>query len=71
VHAAFFGNGLVDRIAFFYAPKILGGCNAPKSISGPGINQQTLMPLLRNLKWKHLGKDLFLTALVDRAPSGC
>ena len=34
--AAFLEAGLVDRVAFFIAPKLLGGAAAPTAIAGPG-----------------------------------
>ena len=35
-NAAFFEVGLVDRVTFFYAPKILGGRDARTGVAGEG-----------------------------------
>ncbi len=67
VNASFLLGGLAHRIAFFYAPKILGGRYARKAVAGEGArNLAEAMPL-RDLAWKRLGPDLLLTALVVRS----
>jgi len=63
-HAQFLQQGLGNRVAFFYAPKILGGRTAPKSVAGNDLEP----PLkLENAEWRKLGPDLLLTACL----SGC
>lgn len=58
VHASFLAAGLVHRVAFFYAPKVIGGRNAIKAVAGDA----TRVIRLRNLVWNRLGADLLLTA---------
>ena len=63
-HAQFLQQGLGNRVAFFYAPKILGGRTAPKTVAGNDLEP----PLkLENAEWRKLGPDLLLTACL----SGC
>ncbi len=65
VNATFLEQGLAHRIAFFYAPKILGGRAAIKAVAGTGARNLTEMVRLRDLKWRRAGPDLLLTALVE------
>ncbi len=63
-NAQFLEQKLVQRIAFFYAPKILCGRDARKSVAGKGIERLEQKTSLRDVEWKKLGTDLFLTARV-------
>lgn len=64
VNASFLLGGLAHRIAFFYAPKILGGRSARKGVSGDGVAGLSDAVKLREVVWKRLGQDLMLTARV-------
>ncbi|HXF10466.1 MAG TPA: bifunctional diaminohydroxyphosphoribosylaminopyrimidine deaminase/5-amino-6-(5-phosphoribosylamino)uracil reductase RibD, partial [Desulfuromonadaceae bacterium] len=61
-NAAFLLGGFAHRIAFFYAPKMIGGRSARKAVGGTGIKDISRVPNLTNPQWKRLGKDLLLTA---------
>jgi diaminohydroxyphosphoribosylaminopyrimidine deaminase/5-amino-6-(5-phosphoribosylamino)uracil reductase len=64
VNASFLLGGLAQRVAFFYAPKILGGRSARTGVAGEGArNLQEVHPLTE-LRWQKLGADLLLTARV-------
>ncbi|MEO7299362.1 MAG: bifunctional diaminohydroxyphosphoribosylaminopyrimidine deaminase/5-amino-6-(5-phosphoribosylamino)uracil reductase RibD [Verrucomicrobiota bacterium] len=63
-NAGFLEQKLVQRIAFFYAPKILCGRDARKSVAGEGIERLEQKISLREVEWRTLGEDLFLTARV-------
>ena len=67
VNASFLLGGFAQRVAFFYAPKILGGRDARKGVAGDGANSLSEVIQLREVEWRKLGEDLLLTALVDRA----
>jgi diaminohydroxyphosphoribosylaminopyrimidine deaminase/5-amino-6-(5-phosphoribosylamino)uracil reductase len=69
VNASFLLGGLAQRVAFFYAPKILGGRGARKAVAGEGAKSLRDLVQLQNLEWRTLGEDLFLTALVTRGGS--
>ena len=65
VNASFLLSGLAQRVAFFYAPKILGGRDARKGVAGDGATRLSEVVQLREVVWRKLGADLFLTGRVD------
>lgn len=65
VNASFLLGGLAQRVAFFYAPKILGGRDSRKAIAGEGMKKLSEVIQLREVEWQKLGEDLSLTARVD------
>ena len=65
VNASFLLGGLAQRVAFFYAPKILGGRDARKAVAGTGAKNLADVLQLREVEWRRLGQDLMLTARVD------
>lgn len=67
VNAAFFEAGLVQRVAFFHAPLVLGGRAARKAVAGSGFASRARLPRLREVEWRRVGEDLFLTARVEAA----
>jgi diaminohydroxyphosphoribosylaminopyrimidine deaminase / 5-amino-6-(5-phosphoribosylamino)uracil reductase len=64
VNAAFLLGGFAHRVAFFYAPKILGGRDARKAVAGEGARSLAEALQLRDVEWQRLGPDLLLTARV-------
>ncbi len=66
VNASFLLGGFAQRAAFFYAPKILGGRAARKGVAGDGAKSLGEVIELREVEWRKLGGDLFLTARVDQ-----
>ena len=65
VNASFLSGGLAQRVAFFYAPKILGGRDARKAVAGSGAKSLNEVIPLREIEWRRLGEDLLLTARVN------
>ena len=65
VNASFLLGGFAQRVEFFYAPKVLGGRDARKSVAGEGVQQVADMIKLRDVEWKHLGPDLWLRANIE------
>ena len=65
VNASFLLGGFAQRVAFFYAPKILGGRDSCKAVAGEGAKSLAEVLQLREVKWRKLGEDLLLTARVD------
>lgn len=65
VNASFLAEGLVHRIAFFYAPKVIGGRDAIKAVAGQGATSWANAVRLRDLVWRRLGADLLLTANLE------
>jgi diaminohydroxyphosphoribosylaminopyrimidine deaminase / 5-amino-6-(5-phosphoribosylamino)uracil reductase len=65
VNASFLLQHLAHRVAFFYAPKILGGREARKAVAGEGARNLREALTLRDLEWRRLGADWLLTARVE------
>ena len=64
VNAAFLEAGLAQRVAFFYAPKILGGRDARRGVAGEGAKRRADLMELREVAWRRVGEDLWLSARV-------
>ena len=62
VNASFLLGGYAQRVAFFYAPRILGGRDALKAVAGEGVKSLPEAPQLREIEWKRIGEDLMMTA---------
>ncbi|HEY3203397.1 MAG TPA: bifunctional diaminohydroxyphosphoribosylaminopyrimidine deaminase/5-amino-6-(5-phosphoribosylamino)uracil reductase RibD [Thermoanaerobaculia bacterium] len=59
----FFRAKLVDRVAVFIAPRVLGGSRGPGGIGGPGFALRDT-PRLTNLEAEKVGGDVLLTGHV-------
>ena len=66
VNAAFLEAGLAQRVAFFYAPKILGGRDARRGVAGGGARRLADLIELRDVNWRRGGEDLLLSARVGK-----
>ena len=64
VNASFLLGGHAHRVAFFYAPKILGGRDSHHAVEGEGAKSLAESLPLTELAWRRLGPDLLLTARV-------
>jgi diaminohydroxyphosphoribosylaminopyrimidine deaminase/5-amino-6-(5-phosphoribosylamino)uracil reductase len=62
VNASFLLNRLAHRIAFFYAPKILGGRASIRAVAGEGARTMEEALDLAEPIWRKLGPDWLLTA---------
>jgi diaminohydroxyphosphoribosylaminopyrimidine deaminase/5-amino-6-(5-phosphoribosylamino)uracil reductase len=60
VLGAFLGQGLVDRLAAFVAPKLVGGSRAPGPVGDPGRDSMALAHALRSPRWASIGQDLLV-----------
>jgi diaminohydroxyphosphoribosylaminopyrimidine deaminase/5-amino-6-(5-phosphoribosylamino)uracil reductase len=65
VNASFLLGGFAQHVAFFYAPKVLGGRDSRKGVAGNGVNSLSEVIQLSEVEWRKLGEDLLLTARVD------
>ena len=64
VNASFLLGRLAQCVAFFYAPKVLGGRAARKGIAGAGVQNLAEVIQLSDVKWRKVGADLMLTARI-------
>jgi diaminohydroxyphosphoribosylaminopyrimidine deaminase/5-amino-6-(5-phosphoribosylamino)uracil reductase len=67
VNASFLMSRLAHRVAFFYAPQTIGGLGAVKAVAGLGAGSLPEALRLREIEWRRLGSDLFMTARVGEA----
>jgi diaminohydroxyphosphoribosylaminopyrimidine deaminase/5-amino-6-(5-phosphoribosylamino)uracil reductase len=65
VHASFFGEGLVDKVYAFIAPRLIGGREAPSPLGGNGVEHLAGSTQLRELDLTRLGDDVLITGYVD------
>lgn len=63
--ATFFEAGLVDRVALFLAPRILGGEDAPGAVGGAGF-RLAATPRLEGVEVERVGKDWLITGRMSR-----
>ncbi len=59
---ALFDARLVDKLAFFYAPKIIGGKDAPPAVGGVGIARISRALELKSPAVEKVGGDFLVTA---------
>jgi diaminohydroxyphosphoribosylaminopyrimidine deaminase/5-amino-6-(5-phosphoribosylamino)uracil reductase len=64
VNASFLLQSLAQRVAFFYAPKILGGRDSIRAVAGKGVMRLDQAITLNSAEYRTLGPDLLLTARV-------
>lgn len=63
-NAHFLLNGFAHRVAFFYAPIVIGGREAPRAVGGEGVLNLQDKVVLEDVEWHSLGGDLHLNARV-------
>lgn len=66
VNASFLLKGFAQRVAFFYAPRILGGRNSRKAVAGTGVERLADAIQLREVHWRQLGRDFLMTAKTSK-----
>lgn len=64
VNAAFLQAGLVQRVAFYYAPKILGGRDARPAMGGEGTVSLGAARELQSMELLPVGRDWLITGLI-------
>ena len=57
--------GLVDRVAFFIAPRLLGGRTAPGPVGGVGLSLKESVSLV-GVTYRQIGEDLLVEGDVSR-----
>ena len=60
VHASALREKIVNKVVFFFAPKLIGGQNAPGMIGGEGIGLLKDVLKIKHLSVISVGKDLMV-----------
>ncbi len=60
-----FDEGLVDKILFFVAPKIIGGKDAISSVMGHGISRIDKAIKVKDIKFRRLGEDFLFEGRIS------
>ena len=66
LNAAALNCGIVDKVMFFIAPKIIGGIDAKTPIEGAGINLMKDAINLRNINIQRFDEDILIEGYVKR-----
>jgi len=61
VNASAIKSGIVDRVMFFIAPKLMGGRNAPGPIGGDGVDDPSEAIKLKDVSVTQIGEDILVT----------
>jgi len=64
VNASALEMGLVDKVLFFIAPKIIGGKNSITPVEGEGVNKIGEAIKLRDIKVKRFGDDILFEGYI-------
>ncbi len=65
LHAAFFAEGLVDKVCAYVAPRLIGGRDAIGPLGGKGVDRLEDATHLRDIDFARLGDDVVITGYVD------
>ena len=66
VNASALKAGIVDKVMFFIAPKIIGGTDAPSPIGGEGIQRLAEAHELRDVAIKSIDGDILIEGYLGR-----
>lgn len=66
VHGSFFKKGLVDKVYWFIAPKIVGGVEAPGPVGGVGIERLHEALHLDRVTVSNCGEDILVEGYIKR-----
>ena len=58
--AAAIGDGSIQKVWAFVAPKIIGGSTAPSPVGDLGLTAMTDAIAVERVKWRSLGSDLLI-----------
>lgn len=64
--ASAFEAGIVDKVMFFIAPKIIGGRKAVGAVEGVGAETMNDVLMLRDMTATPIGQDILIEAYVDK-----
>jgi diaminohydroxyphosphoribosylaminopyrimidine deaminase/5-amino-6-(5-phosphoribosylamino)uracil reductase len=67
VMASAFRAGIIDKVQFFYAPKILGGDDGIPICSGPGAELMRQSITLKDIAVQRFGDDVLIQGYIEKA----
>lgn len=59
-------SGIVDKVIYFIAPKIIGGLEAKTSVEGKGIEDLNKAVKLKNISYLKSGEDMMIQGYVEK-----
>jgi diaminohydroxyphosphoribosylaminopyrimidine deaminase/5-amino-6-(5-phosphoribosylamino)uracil reductase len=65
VNGSFLDEGYIDKLILFLSPKIMGDQKAPGIFGGSGVSDLQRAVVLREIKVKKVGEDVFLEGYFD------
>lgn len=66
VHASALNAGIVDKVAWFIAPRIIGGKEAPGPVGGQGAGRPDEAIPLQNVSVQRIGEDIYVEGYIRR-----
>jgi diaminohydroxyphosphoribosylaminopyrimidine deaminase/5-amino-6-(5-phosphoribosylamino)uracil reductase len=66
LHSSALRAGIVDKVLYFVAPKLIGGRSAPPAIGGEGFARLEEAVTLERMQVKQLEDDLLIEGYVRR-----
>lgn len=66
INASSLDSGIVDKVLFFYAPKIIGGADALGMVGGKGVEKLNDAVNLKNIRVRRLGDDILVEGYVNK-----
>lgn len=66
INASLLKYGLVDKICWFIAPKIIGGSNAPSPVEGGGLGTMAEALQIEDMQISHIGPDILVSGYVNK-----
>jgi diaminohydroxyphosphoribosylaminopyrimidine deaminase/5-amino-6-(5-phosphoribosylamino)uracil reductase len=70
VHGSAFSAQIVDKVAWFIAPKIIGGRDAPGPVGGIGVENPSEAAELDRIKVSRLEPDILVEGYLKYARGG-
>ena len=66
IHASSLEEGIADKVAFFYAPKIIGGREAVAMVGGEGTDSLGRAVEIEKMTTRRLGQDILVEGYIKR-----
>ncbi len=64
--AAALKDGIVDKVLFFYAPKIIGGENSYSMVGGAGSKRISRAITLKDVRYRRVGEDILVEGYIAK-----